>query len=433
MALLTTRKKMVEMNTLLQEQGMKIASLQRELKGYYSLNDENDYFKRLFSYTNFQTTEFKSFERSMLYDTYRTNSCVFGIIDRISKAVGEIGKYIELQTTDGEMVEKHWIIDLLRSPNDRFSLYNFLYAWATNYEVFGDAFVFAKKEIGKSRQIKEMYIIPSQIVTIAAGGWQQPFRGINLATSTETEPISSDDFFMSFIYNMQRDSFFGFSPLQAAAYDVQLLKRGKERMNTTMDNGGVNTIITPARDKEGYILPQAADLVEEEMNALSSANKTKFLRQAIEAHSIGSTPVELGIIDGSKEAVTALCFVYNMPVDLYYGQSKYENAKEAKKALYEGIAIPLISLFCQDFMSFVNRGRRKDTEGLVLVLNTDKIEALKDSETDVLNNLTLMNASLNEKRKAMGYAPIIKSYADEPMLSLGVQFGPMAYDINEND
>ena len=250
--------------------------------------------------------------------------------------------------------------------------------------------------------------------------------------------ITPRDYFQSFIYNLDSDTYFGFSPLIAAAYDCQLLKKGKLRLNTSMDNGGVNAIIAPAKDKDGFVVPQAANELEKDLNSNKNANRTMFLRQAVEVTKVGSTPVELGILDGSKEAVTALCFAYGIPMDLYYGQSKYDNAKEAKKSLYESAAIPLINVFCNDLMNFVKydeSGKEvKQYAGMKLSLNTDKIEVLKASTTEVLTNLNLMNATLNEKREAMGYAEIEEDYANKPMLNLGVQFGDMySPDINENE
>ena len=45
----------------------------------------------------------------------------------------------------------------------------------------------------------------------------------------------------------------------------------------------------------------------------------------------GIIPADLGVSQTMKDAITALCFVFNVPVDLYLGQAKYENTKEAKK------------------------------------------------------------------------------------------------------
>lgn len=411
----------------------------QERKGFlYGDNSDNEFFRKLLNVT-FSVTDFGNFDRDTLYLTYRTNSAVFGIIDRIAKAVGEIGQYIELLDKDDQVVENSPLIKVLHRPNDRFSLYQFLYAWATNYNVFGDAFVYGKKGIGKDLgSLSEMYVIPSHKVKIEKGDWREPIKGITISGSAGMEIIDKGQYFQSFVYNLDPDTYFGFSPLIAAAYDCQLLKKGKLRLNTSMDNGGVNAIIAPAKDKDGFIVPQAANALEDDLNSNKNANKTMFLRQAVEVTKVGSTPVELGILDGSKEAVTALCFAYGIPVDLYYGQSKYENAKEAKKALYESAAIPLINAFCGDLMNFIKydeSGKEvKQYAGMKLVLNTDKIEVLKASTTEVLTNLNLMNATLNEKREAMGYAEIEEDYANRPMLTLGVQFGDMySPDINENE
>ena len=411
----------------------------QERKGYlYGDNSDNEFLRKLLNVT-FSTTDFGNFDRDELYLTYRTNSAVFGIIDRIAKAVGEIGQYIELLDKDDNVVEDNPLIKVLKRPNDRFSLYQFLYAWATNYNVFGDAFVYAKKGVGKDLgNIAGMYVIPGHKVEIEKGGWAQPIKGIKIKGSADMDIITPRDYFQSFIYNLDSDTYFGFSPLIAAAYDCQLLRKGKLRMNTSMDNGGVNAIIAPAKDKDGFVVPQAANELEKDLNSNKNANRTMFLRQAIEVTKVGSTPVELGVLDGSKEAVTALCFAYGIPVDLYYGQSKYENAKEAKKALYESAAIPLINVFYNGLMNrakYDESGKEvKQYAGMKLSLNTDKIEVLKASTTEVLTNLNLMNATLNEKREAMGYAEIEEDYANKPILTIGVQFGDMySPDINENE
>jgi phage portal protein BeeE len=434
-----------EMKTLkatiseLQELQISQSRLLREKKGYlYGDNTDNEFLRKLLGVT-FSTTDFGDFGREELYLTYRTNSAVFGIVDRIAKACGEIGQYIELLDKDDNVVEDNPLIKVLERPNDRFSLYQLLYAWATNYNVFGDAFVYAKKEVGKDLgSISEMYVIPGHRVKIEKGDWKEPIKGIEISGSADTEVIDNGQYFQSFIYNLDSNTYFGFSPLIAAAYDCQLLKKGKLRLNTSMDNGGVNAIIAPAKDKDGFVVPQAANELEKDLNSNKNANRTMFLRQAVEVTKVGSTPVELGVLDGSKEAVTALCFAYGISVDLYYGQSKYENAKEAKKSLYESAAIPLINVFCNDLMNFVKYDESgneiKQYAGMKLSLNTDKIEVLKASTTEVLTNLNLMNATLNEKREAMGYAEIEEDYANKPMLTLGVQFGDMySPDINENE
>lgn len=406
-------------------------SLRAELKGFQDRenNEHNKLLRQLFPYGG-DMMEFSSFDRAKLLDCYKNTDSVFGLINRIAKRAGEMHKYIELVDAKTEKeITKHWLLDILNRPNDRYTLQNFLIGWATQKLIYGDVFVYCDKTVGSKRQINGMYLVPGDKVIIEKGGWREPMKGIKLTGADSL--INMDEVWQSFCFNPELDSFYGFSPLSAAAASVQLIRNAKKRQNTSVSNGGINTLITPRPDNMG-LMPKDQDDLERELNSEKNINKTKYLRNAIEVHKLGSTPVELGLLDSSRESITALCFAYEFPIDLYYGQSKYENAREARKAEYESIAIPLVEDFLNDFMLYCGR-HFKEVAGLKFIINRDKIDVLKTSPTEILTNLGLMHASLNEKREAYGYAPINKPYANEPMLPLGVQFGEAVYDINENE
>lgn len=420
------RKAKAEAESLKRE----VESLKGEIKGFYDKqnNDQNKLLKQMFSYGG-QMVEFSTFDRAKLLDCYKNTDSVFGLINRIAKRVGELSKYVELVEVKTEKeIEKHWLLDILRKPNDRYTLQNFLIGWTTQKLIYGDVFVYCDKMIGSKKGINAMYLVQGDKVMIEQGGWREPLKGIKLEGSDVL--MTMDEVFQSFYFNPDLSSFYGFSPLTAAAASVQLIRNAKKRQNTSVTNGGVNTLVTPKPDNMG-LMPQDQAALEAELNSESSINKTKYIRNAIEVHKLGGTPVELGLLDSSKDSITALCFAYEFPIDLYYGQSKYENAREARKAEYESIAIPLLEDFLNDFMLYCNR-QYKDTNGLKFIVNRDKIDVLKASPTETLSNLRLMCASINEMRTSQGYEPLAGKEYDEPMLPVGVQFGAMTYDINEN-
>ena len=405
-------------------------SLRAEIKGFYDQNNElNKLFKQMFPYGG-EMMEFSSVDREDLLACYKNTDSVFGLINRIAKRCGELGKYIELVDAKTEKeIENHWLLDKLKQPNDRYNLQRFLVGWATQKLIYGDVYVYCNRTVGSERRIESMYLVPGDKVLIKQGGWREPMKGIQLHGGDEL--LKMEDIWQSFYFNPKLDSFEGFSPLTAAAASVQIIRNSKKRQNTSINNGAVNNLVTPKPDGMGLMPATAAEL-EKELNNETNINKTKYLRQAIEVHKLGSTPVELALLDSSRDSITALCFAYEFPIDLYYGQSKYENAREARKAEYESLAMPMVEEFCNDLMSYCNK-MFNDTKGLKFIINRDKIDVLKTSPTEILTNLGLMHASLNEKREAYGYPPINKTYANEPMLPLGVQFGEMVYDINEND
>ena len=406
-----------------------------QIKGYYDGNNaDNEYLQTLARQLNgVSLPSMAVLGREQIRKAYEQIAPVNGVIDYIADNVGEVMKYLELRRMkpDGtfEYVDKHWLMDTLRKPNDRYNLRRFGKAWAVNRLLFGDAWVYAPLTQGKDRKIDPqigMYVLPGQKIQTEGGGLDKPLKGVRLAgTSGESIDVEGK-VFESFDYNLDDTSFFGTSKVVAAAVYLSIMDKGMRRQDTSLDNGGVAGIITPKSDTEFGIKPADADNVEKSVNGSKNFNKIRAFRSPIEYHSIGSTPVDLGILSSHKEAITALCFVYRLPVDLYYGQAKYENAKEAKKTIYEQQAIPLAEEFAADLLAYT--GLEKEFE---LIVNRDEIPALQEDPTDTLDRLGKMHASLNEMREANGYDPIDEPYANEPMIPMGIQFGNETYDFDE--
>jgi len=417
----------------LDAQNAKIEALETELKGYYENREAgNQYFAAIAALLKGMDLDNVTavIKRSELKAAYESNGPAWGIVNKISKAVGEMFTFLELQRWNGkewEDVEQHWLLDLLRKPNDRFNCKRFGEGWAINRLVYGDATVYSPKLVGARRgEGKEMYLIPGHRVGVEKGGYRAPMKGIRVTGGGKEELISPKDFFMSFGYNLDDTSFYGTSPLVVAAVYLSVIDKGMARQDVALQNGGPTAIVTPKADNLG-VMPATANQVTEDLNGKEVKGQIKALRAAIELHQLGISPVDLGILASHKEAITALCFVYDIPVDLYYGQSKYENAKEAKKALYEANAIPLANEFAADLLSHFGL----DGE-FRLTVNTDRISVLQDDPADVLDNLTKMGATLNEKREAYGYEPRPEPWADLPMVPMSTMFGGEGVnDINE--
>lgn len=409
-----------------QEAKAKVEELTQEVKGFYDQNNElNEYFKAIsFALNRNELPPVEDIDRAEIKNIYRKSLAVQGVVNLIADNVGEVMRYLELQDPKGDVVEKHPVLDLLRRPNDRFGLRKFGQAWAINKLLFGDAWVYAPGDIGKNLgQVKEMYVIPSHRIVIREGK-AQPVEGIRI--NGTTGKIDIDNIFESFDYNLDDTSFFGTSKVVAAALYLSVMDKGMRRQDTALNNGGVSNVVTPAKDSMG-VMPKDADSVEKTFNDRKNIGKTLALRIPIDVHELGNAPVDLNILESHKEAVTALCFVFKIPVDLYYGQAKYENAKEAKKTIYEQNAIPMANEFAEDLLRYL----KLDVQGYTMEVNVDKIDVLKEKAGDTLDNLTKMCATLNEKREAYGYDTIDEPYANQPMIPMGTQFGNEDYDITE--
>ena len=144
------------------------AAMRAELKGYYDqgANIDNQFFKMLDS--RLRTLELPPLlpvSREQIKDCYETSAPVMGVVNRIARAVGDVSRYLELTDKAGKPVEQHWLLDVMAHPNDRYTQRKFVTAWAVNRLLFGDAWIYAPKAVGKDRgRLREMYILPSYLV-----------------------------------------------------------------------------------------------------------------------------------------------------------------------------------------------------------------------------------------------------------------------------
>lgn len=401
-------------------------ALLTERKGYYEETEKvNSYIAALERQLHgLHLAPVTGMTRDAIRRAYETSAPVMGVVNYIAENVGDVACYLEL-TKDGEPVEKHPLLMTLARPNDRYSLRKLVTAWAVNKLLFGDAWVYAPLRVGKDGG-HSLYVIPSHRVAVKSG--RPVFEGIQLLGVADPETIKPDNVFESFDISLDDLSLFGTSKVAAAAYYLSVMEKGIQRQEKTLEEGGATHLITPKADATGTVMPKNAVEVEKLANG-KGLGKRRALTFPVDVHQLGSTPVDLSILESHKEAVTALCFVYRLPVDLYYGQAKYENAKEAKKTIFEQQAIPMANEFAEDLLHFL----KMDTEGYELTVNTDRISVLQSAPGDVLDNLTKMHASLNEKREAYGYERIDEPWADEPMLPVGTMFGNEYGDLDINE
>lgn len=410
-----------------------IEALRKEIKGFYdgARNVDNEYLKQVMEFSNarLQLVDFSEANRDELVRYYKRNGIIRGIIDTtIASAVGELSDYIELVDKDNKVVN-HWSMEVLNKPNDLYNKRKFIKAWAINRLITGDAFVYGLEGVGLNKeQFKELFLIPSHEVEILTGDILKPIRGYKLKSNASFDAkMTPQNTMFSRDYNPTSNSYYGLSKLYSAAYMVQLLEKADKRQNTSLDNGGVNALITPRADATGTVTVMQRDQIREELNRKGRSNYNGFLPDPVDIHKLGDTPVDLGILEASHYAINALCFAYGISVDTFLAQSKYENAKEAKKQIYEMAAIPLINEFLEDYTSFCK------LKGMRFILNTDKIEILRNPK-EQLEIMAAAHCTLNEKREYLGYERIEEPYADKPIIPMGVSFGdPNQYDINETE
>ena len=174
-------------------------ALKTEIKGYYEQTEkDNAYLEALAKQMQgLRLPSMEGLSRDSIRKAYETCAPVMGVVNYIAENVGEVATYLEL-TKKGEEVTKHPLLETLKRPNDRFTLRKLATAWAINRLLFGDAWVYAPKKIGKDGGIN-LYVIPSHRVAVQNGS--PYFSGIEILGLSNAK-IKKEDVFESFDYNL---------------------------------------------------------------------------------------------------------------------------------------------------------------------------------------------------------------------------------------
>src|SRR6188768_754888 len=149
-------------------------------------------------------------------------------------------------------------------------------------------------------------------------------------------------------WNINGEQLYGFSPLKPF---LKVLNRNNSAVDASaakFQNGGAEFILWTDDDRldpvEGM---EQAKAVKTKWNEEYSGpeNKGKVAISGIKMGGmpIGSTPVELGIIESEKWDAIMICNAYDVPPELLgLTQKTYNNVIEAQKALILGAVMPLL-------------------------------------------------------------------------------------------
>jgi HK97 family phage portal protein len=118
------------------------------------------------------------------------------------------------------------------------------------------------------------------------------------------------------------------------------------------------------------------------------------------------TPKDMDFFEAKHAAAREIALAFGVPPMLLGipGDNTYANFQEANRVFWRQTVLPLASRIGTSIAQWL---APQFGDGLRLVIDTDKIDALAADRTALWDRLT--NApflTLNEKREAVGYAPV---------------------------
>ena len=374
---------------------------------------DNLLFKSLYTsfYSPFTPITPTTNQTADLVTGYMDNETVYSIVNKIAETASHVP--INLVDKNGDVIESHWINDLLENPNADNSFKEILFNYYVYLLSIGNSYIYTPKMA--RNQVSELWTMPSDLVNVVSGPFYEPVKGYKLIEGNQEIIFEKETVMHGKLFNprFQGGSWvYGLSPITVASEILSYMESGNLSMENAFKNGGPPYIIT-SQTPEG-LTQQQQEMLEasykKKYQGSNNANNPMLTGTPVDVKMLGVSPVDLNIIESSKHGLRVLCNVYGVSSILFNDNdsSTYNNVSQARKDFYQYTIQPLNQAFADKFIKILT------DEDVYLKFDYSEIEVLQESIYTRIKSLETADfLSVNEKRTAAGYAELEGKEYDE--------------------
>ena len=329
-----------------------------------------------------------------------------------------------------EVEGKHPLLEILNNkPNDNMNGSEFKYASAVYRLLTGNTYIYGFAPESDPAKFVELHILPSQYTNPVSGGQYNPIKGYKLAYDPQNiiprENVAHYRYFNPDFEFQSNPHIVGQSPLQAAANVILRSNSGYEASTKAFQNGGLTGVLyedggTSIDEKQREQLQKHID------NKMTGPGNFK---QIIAASSklgwlqIGTTPVDLGILESMAVDLRTMCNVYHVNSALFNDPENktYNNMTEARKAAVTDAILPELTALRDALNQWLIPGWSKaDKKNYFLDFDLSVYAELQDDMKSLAEWLAAAWwIDPNEKRAQMNYDAKGKEF-DECFIPAGI-------------
>lgn len=343
---------------------------------------------------------------------YMENETVYSIINKIAETASNIP--FEVVDKEGNTIKDHWAINLLANPNEDTTGNEILFNYYVYLLSIGNSFVYGPKLT--SGKTGELWTMPSDLVNIVSGQFYEPITGYKVVEGNQEIIFPKEEVLHGKLFNPRFRGgswLYGLSPISVASSIISAMNSGNIAMEASFSNLGPPYIIS-SQMPEG-LTPEQQEMLEatytKKYGNPNNAGKPMLTGTPVKVEKLGISPVDLNIIESSKHGLRVLCNVYGVPSVLFNDNetSTYNNINQARLDFINYTIMPLNEQLALKLEKFLGL-----TGGEKLRFDYDNVEVLQEAIYTKAKSLsTMWELTPNERRQAIGYAPIKDPLMDE--------------------
>ena len=304
---------------------------------------------------------------------------------------------------DGVRIDEHPLAKLLARPNPEQSGAEWLEGIYGALQTAGNAYV----EATGDRTPDELWSLRPDRMKVVPGrsGWPEAYEyGLNGRSVTLTRAADGWMPVMHLKLFHPLDDHYGFSPLEAASFSIDVHNASGEWNKALLDNSArpSGALVFASREGERLTDEQFTALkgqIDDMHSGVANAGRPLVLEGGLEWKPLSWTPSDMDFIAGKHAAAREIALAFGVPPQLLGipGDATYANYREANVAFWRGTVAPLVRKTAAALTVWLE-GR---FEGVKIEPDHDAVVALQPEREALWARLGAANFLTDEERRRM--------------------------------
>ena len=343
--------------------------------------------------------------REFVQEGYQQNVVVYRCIREITLAMADLE--LEVAGEDGEPIDGHPALALMKRPNPTQGWDAFLCEVFTNFELHGEMAIARYPEAGSP---VELWSINPMYIRVVPGAGGMPSAYIYENNNTKiTFPVDrvtgACQLFFYKTYN-PLDYWRGQSALVAAGLAADTHNAGMTWNYRLLRNSArPSGLIQLAEGAGSEVVARIKEWFKRAYQGAANAGEIPLLPSGATWVPMDNNPRDMDFMNTQKEAAKLICSAFGVPLPLIDNDaSTFNNMEQAKERFYTDMILPKFNGFLASFSNWLLPFYG---EGLAFQVNMDKIGALEAMRTRLFDRMTKAVQTgiitVDEARVAIGY------------------------------
>jgi HK97 family phage portal protein len=336
--------------------------------------------------------------RQIAKEGYQANAIVYRCVSLTAQTVASIpvGVFVK-----GERVENQ-LSELLRRPNPSQGYGAWMQDLVSFLALTGNSYTEGLVTGGK---IKELWVHRTDRMKIKPGRFgvaQYIYEAGGQSKAWDVDPVTQVSPIMHVKYWNPLHDWYGQSPIEAAANCVDQHNLAGAWNQSLLQNSARPSGIL---QYEGRLTEAQYEKLKSEVSSMyegsRNAGRPMLAEQGLKFVATQLNALEMDWINGRNMSAREIALVFNIAPQMLGipGDSTYSNYQEARQALYEDLAMPLLDFILDDFNAYI-APLYKGMEVRKIVDDIPALAAKRQARWATIAGADFMTA--NEKREAVG-------------------------------